>query len=1208
MRLIESFTDEHRPSTGLPRNCLVEDDDGLLILILEDPIPLRAKAKLSEVQMTSTWDGEQYHHVLTERPSETFLCQVLQRVVEVHLALDEIEEQRKLDAWRSPFVSIHTHSEYSPLDGLSKIPEILDLVEGPGVFITDHGTCAGHAELQVEARKRDLFGGCGLEAYWVPDRLVREDQFSYRHLILLAQNQTGLQNLWAASTEANHTGFYGKPRLDWDLLKRYSEGLICSTACLRGPLSDLLLEGRVEEARAVLGRFMDIFGDRLYLELHTTHVHGQEHLNRMLVDLGQEMGLPLLAAVDSHYPCSDDYDIHQLWIKAQISARKGAAKSEGGDDDRLFSGRQDYHMMTRDEVRQHLSYLPASIVDEAVDNTVALLQRCTPYDIVKQGNPMYAPEKGRKYATDRLLAVCRANWDRKITQRRHSKPEEAYVDRFVYEMNMLIDKNFTDYFMIVHDYTRWTKDQGILVGPGRGSGAASLVAYLADITEVDPVEYDLPFARFLTVDREDPPDFDLDFPATKRSIIQGYVTNRWGFDNVMRVGTHTRLRNKGAIKDMARVLNETAMAIDYADIEAINKIIDDEEKGSAGLGYPWEHILNSQEDALAPYIAKYPALFDAAGRVVGRLRSYGRHAAGMVISTTEPLTGKLPMRKGAEGEGNDQMIAEFDYRALEALGLLKFDILTLSTLDTLQNCIDLIRQRRGISIDFYEWQDEFDDPQVWEALADGSTLGVFTFETTSMTELVRRIRPDSIAVLAATNALGRPGPMRSGATELFIRRRAGREEVVYDHPLMEQVVSSTYGLILFQEQVMRTTQVLAGFSDAESEKVRKILGKKLKDQAAAKGEEFVRRAWETSGVEEPVARRIWDQMATFSLYGFNLAHSVCYAMLGYYCAWFRVHYPEEFFTSVLSVADKDRVPEFVSECKKLGFAVLPPDVNESKVDFTAEPLAVRYGLTQIKGVGTGAAEAIVAHQPYASFEEFREKTKGTDCNMGVIKTLASVGAFDSIYPNRKELEKFLAMEVSGEMTRCVHKDPKSVSSMDFICHFDWESEPVELTTKGKAKKRKPAPKRCTTACRHYTPSGLPEGVIDPYTPAEIREKEMEHLGVWLTSTPFDRIPVELWEADADGYRLYRGSEVSIGNSGTYTIPGIPKRIKKVKTRTDEDMAFVDLLATDEAISIAVFPRDWAQVKPLIQVGKLGIYEIFKKDRKYSFKAFTPISD
>jgi DNA polymerase-3 subunit alpha len=958
---------------------------------------------------------------------------------------------------------------------------------------------------------------------------------------------------------------------------------------------------------------MDIYGDRLYLEIHTTHASGQEELNKGLVSLGQEMGLPLIAAIDSHYPCASDYDLHQLWLRAQMSAKKGGAKVEGGDDSKLFAGRQDYHMMTRDEVRKHLDYLPESAIEEAVDNTVALVGRCEPYKIVKLGTPMYSPDRGRKYATDRLFAVCKANWERKILNRRHTKPIEAYLERFEYEMKILIAKDFTDYFMIVHDYTRWVKDRGILVGPGRGSGAASLIAYLADITEVDPLEYDLPFARFITIDREDPPDFDLDFPASKRAFIQQGITERWGFDYVMRVGTHTRLKNKGAIRDMYRVLRDS-MTIDFADVDAICKIIDDEESGSAGLGFPWDQVMLSAEEALAPYIKRYPMLFEAASRVAGRLKSYGRHAAGLVISTEEPLSGTLPMRKGAEEEGNDQMIAEFDYRALETLGLLKFDILTLRTLDTLQRCLELIKERRGVSIDLYEWQHEFDDPQVWEAFSEGNTLGVFTFETSAMTELIKRIRPDSISVLAAINALGRPGPLRSGATELYIRRRAGQEEMSYDHPLMEQVVSSTYGLILFQEQVMRTTQVLAGFSDAESEKVRKILGKKLKDQVEAKGEEFVQRAWEANQVEESVARKIWDQMATFSLYGFNLAHSVSYAMLGYYCGWCRVHYPEEFFTAVLSTVDKDAVPKFVNECKKLGFAVLPPDINESKKDFTAKPLSVRYGLLGIKDVGDKAVDAIIAAQPFMSFEQFREAMKGTACNMGTIKTLAAVGAFDSLYANRKQLETFLELESEGEDARCIHRDPSSTSSRDFICHYDWDNEPVELTAKGKPKVRKDRPKICTKVCRHYEPIGLPTAQIEPYTQAEIREKEMEYLGVWLSSTPFDRIPSEAWQDNDSGLRLYRGSEVLLGQAGIYMVAGIPQAIKPHRTKAGDPMAFVELLCYDEVVSMAVFPSDWKCrcpercVRHQIRIGKMGLYEIRKKERKYQLKAFNPISD
>jgi DNA polymerase-3 subunit alpha len=1516
MRLVEVEIYSQERQGEWPAHCLLEDEDGYRILLSQDPLPRQIMNEMGNAQMLVRRTDTGYAHELLPASDLAFVCQSLQGVSAIHLLQRQRESQRRLDAIKNAFVSIHTHTEFSALDGLTKVEELIDIVVQagqPGVAVTDHGNCASHADLVKLALKKDIVPICGEEANWVQDRFVRENQYAYNHLILLAQNEKGLHNLWAASTEANRSGFYGRPRMDWEILRRYSEGLICSTACLRGPLSDFILADRVDLAKALLARFMDIFRDRLYLEIHSNTLPDQVKLNVVLAQLGQELSLPIIAAVDSHYPCAEDYDLHQLWLRAQTSGRKGDAKVEGGDDSRLFSGHQDYHLMTRAEVRAKLDYLPQAVIDEAMDNTVVLMKSVEPYNIVKSSTPMFAPDKGRKYATRRLLEICMANWDRKITRRRHSKPESVYRERFEYEMKILIAKEFTDYYMIVQDYVRWVKDRQILVGPGRGSGAASLVAYLADITEVDPLEFDLPFARFITIDRPDPPDFDLDFPTSKRGFIQDGITDRWGFEYVMRVGTHTRLKNKGAIKDMYRVLRDS-MYIDYVDIEAICKIIDGEESDSAGLGKKWEEVMLSAEVALAPYIAKYPVLFERASRVVGRLKTYSKHAAGLVISTGEPLSGRLPMRRGADEDAPDdseQMVAEFDFRALESMGLLKFDILTLRTLDTLQLCIDLIRERKGLVIDVYEWQEEFDDPQVWEAIGEGNTLGIFTFETPAMTEMIKRVRPQSIIDLAVINALGRPGPQRSGATELYLRRRAGQEQVVYDHPLMEEVTSSTYGIILFQEQVMRTTQVLAGFSDIEAEKVRKILGKKLKDEAAAKGEEFVKGCLE-KGIEETIARHLWDQMATFSLYGFSICvtgdtrvhlagangvnsgfhtveqmyrrlhgpmrfkasgrpkrgeeftgpcmccgaeesvvwtrgwcnacyvwknkfltlgvhalslyddgrirparmkdvvysgtqevfeillengmsisstaehqhlamdgyrktcdlrpgmglvvdagyeptpkeearcytkltgleatqqchgrvngafgpdnwaytdgswaiwsrwrqeiprvcsrcgatpdeasihcahldgnrqnnvpenyawmcqschfkhdyavngrkgryhrghpsavvpvvaitskglqetydvvmaddphnfvangivthncHSVPYAMLGWYCAWFRVHYPEEFFTSILSTVEKDNVPKFVNECKKLGFQILPPDINISKQDFTAHPMAVRYGLLGIKGVGGKAIEVILVNQPYSSFEEFREKMKKTPCDMGVIKTLAAAGAFDSIYPNRKQLEVFLEIEAEGEDTRCINKDPASVSSTDFICHFDWDSEPVEFTAKGKAKQRKPPPKRCTIGCRHYDPRGLPTDQIEPYTPAEIREKEMEHLGVWLSSTPFDRIPEEFWNESTSGLRLYPGSQVSVAPNGTYMIAGIPQMVKPHRDRMGNQMAFIEILAKDDVISMAVFSSEWPKLKNQIGVGKLGLYSVHKKDRRLSFKAFHPIAD
>lgn len=1116
-------------------------------------------------------------------------------VLDVEIALEQRDAQRRLDLSKGNFANIHTHTEFSALDGLTTIKELIAAAVAdnqPGVAVTDHGVCAAHPELFKEASAAGIIPAAGLEAYFVPDRFDKTGGQNYNHLLLIAEDQVGLKNLWAASTEANRTGFYYKPRFDYDLLERYGEGLIASTACLRGVLSDAILNGRYQEADAILARFMALFPDRLYLEIHANQLPDQMRLNEYLVTTADKYGLPLLAAVDSHYPCADDYTLHQRWLRAQTHSNK----DKESDDSGLFTGKQDYHLMGREEVRKALSYLPARAVEEALDSTVDLIHQIKHYDIVKSEPPIFSIAHGRSYAIQRLVDLCLANWERKIVNRPHTQPLSVYLERFEYEMGILKQKDFCDYYCIVADYVRAAKEAGILVGPGRGSGTASLVAYLSDITEVDPVEYDLPFARFITVDRVDPPDFDIDFPASKRGWIQHYVAQRWGFDHVARVGTHIRLQNKGAFRDMARLLKEE-MPIDNADIDAICKIIEEEERDSAGLGKPWEAVYAANEDLLEPYLKKYPELFANAERILGRLKSYGKHAAGLVISTGEPLTGRLPMRQGDE----DQMVVELDFPALEAMGLLKFDFLTLRNLDTLQVCIDLIKERRGVTINFYNWIEEFNDPTVWENISDGHTLGMFQFETKSMTRLVKRMVPTNIRNLADINALVRPGPQRSGMTELYFRRREGRETVQFPHPSLEPLLVHTQGVVIYQEQVMNICKVLAGFDDVNADKVRKILGKKKPEETEAKGREFLAGAL-ALGIDGGIAQALWDQMAEFAKYGFSVCHSVPYSIVGYWCAWLRVNYPEEFMTAVLSTVDKDRVPEFVDECQRMGYRVLPPDINKSAKDFTTDGTSIRYGFLGVKNIGEAAVESILSLRPFTSYEDFRERTKGSKCNLGTIKTLAAVGALDSLYPNRKQLEINLASESSGDNVVCVNKDETVIDAPNGLpCRFDWSSEPILLTAKGKPIKRKDPPKRCTKACRHYSPAGFPVTNGEGYTPEEIQEREMELLGVWLSSTPFDKLPAEIW-----GNELQAGEAIESAPNGRYRTAAILKSIRVTKDSTGRTMAFADLLAKDATLSTVIFNDHWERYQNLLRESQMGLYELMKTDRGYQLKYFMPL--
>jgi DNA polymerase-3 subunit alpha len=1150
-------------------------------------------------------------------------------------------------AVQTGFVHGHTHAEYSPLDGLSTVSELVAeaVKDGqPGLALTDHGRCSGHPQLQAECLKAGIKPVFGIEAYFVHDRHLRGSDIEapvgettrkgkpltaaqkvlndYYHLILWAMDEEGLHNLWSMSTESFRDGFYGHPRMDWDTLRRHSGGIMAASGCLRGPLSVPILKDDEEAARANLGKMLDIFGDRFYLEVQPNALAEQEKVNRALVTMGKEFGVPLMATVDSHYPTQADHAAHQAWIALQIHK----SDDEEGEGD-LFSVNLDLYMQSEADVRKGLAYLGADAVDEAVKSTLDLVTRTDARIGGKPTAPVYSKVGGADKDIQRLLDLCIENWE-KIG----SKPDQdAYMARFEREFALLKAKGFCGYFLMVADYCRHAKDNGLLVGPGRGSGAGSLVAYLSDITEVDPIEARLPFERFMTEGRVSLPDFDVDFPASKKEVMLGYLVEKYGADYVIQIGTHLRLKSKGIVQNLGRaMMNELVSSFLPADFDwtdtdrarearaarqveiqrdlaLVSKIIEGAEAGTAGLGMPWDELWAQFGEDLNPYRQKYPKLFSMADKLVGRLKSYGKHAAGVVISTDRPLTGWLPLMGGEDG----RMISQFDMVALEDMGLVKFDILTIRTLDTVQMAVDLIRDQRQVDIEIYKWDEEYSDPAVWEEISRGNTLGMFQIETKAGTRLATRMRPQSMSELADMNTIVRPGPMRSGLTEIYLKRRSGEEIVTYADPRMEEILGDAQGAPIYQDHVLELLMKLAGYSSDEADEVRKILGKKKVEKIGPAGQEFVHRAREWGGMDREVAQHLWDQLAEFAKYGFNKAHAYSYSMITYWTAWLKIHYPVEFFVAALSTIDKDKIPEFIKEVRRNGYTVLPPDINSSSKGFKAEPLAVRYGLDAIKGIGETAVDYLIEGQVYTSFEQFDEYVtqKGTKANAGVQMLLARIGALDSLEPRRAALVKMLTDRKDGADTRCMHRDDnvfvplttrKELTGGDNedllvpdFCGFDWDSEerPVNPRT-GKKLKRKLPPKKCTKACRQYTaPPPMTLSADEEFSDEDIRAIEHELLGVFLSSTPFDKIP----EEDRQQYRA-DAEKLITGDPGFYTVSAILMGVRKTKTRaSQEEMAFLTLDTEVSTVEAVAFPKTWIDISTGMHTGQLCLAVLEKQD-------------
>jgi DNA polymerase-3 subunit alpha len=1211
--VIQSFhPSPYHHSGEYPSPCVVEDVDGVRIFISplgEDPEAIKDIALSSGCTMTVIedvlGDGNRLvsiHHEEGPEWADEFSFPGYPSYRE---ALSFYASQPT-----GGFVHLHTHSEFSSLDGLSTVKEIVEKAVAdrqPAIAITDHGTCASHPHLQTECDKAGIQAIFGLEANFVDDRfrrpitapkgsskeeldMVKQDQSEVRdywHLILWAQNDVGLRNLWAMSTEANREGFYYRPRMDWDTIEKYSEGVMCSTACLRGPVSSAILEGRDDLALARMARLKDIFGDRLYAEIHTNGLEQQKTVNETVVSLADSLSVPLIAVTDSHYSCPEHKDAHHVWIAAQTNKSLG-------DDSGLFEDDADYHIMTRSEVEQSLSYMNPSVVQTAMSNTVRLAQRCSARLSGDPTPPIYSVRGGVEADKETLIDLCLAHWEEKVVGK--SRPQSEYVERFEYEMKMLISKDLCGYFDIVADYCQWSKRNGILVGPGRGSGGASLVAYLCGIIEIDPVDAELPFGRFLTQGRTELPDFDIDFPSERLPDVIAYVVDKWGEESVVRVGTHIKLKSKGVVRDVARTL-KGMVEIDYTDLEAISKIIDNAERNTAGLGLSWEELWNLHGDELGPYRSLYPRLFELCDIMVGRLKSYGKHAAGLVIAAGENLTDRLPLRRG--GDNDDELVAEFDKDALAALGLVKFDFLGLRNLDTLQRCVDLVKVRTGEVIDLYRWKSEYAEDNVWSFLSEGNTLGCFQIETTVGTRMTRYVQPKNLHDLADVITLDRPGPMRSGLDKLYLDRRFGRAPVTYADPRLKDVLHRTYGVMLYQEDIMGICQKLAGYDEEQADYVRSILGKKKVEAAKVEGRKIVSAAIERGMTQEAI-EAIWTQMEEFSRYSFNKAHAYGYAVLAYWCAWLSYHYPVEFFTAAMSTVDAARIPEFVIGSKARKSPVLPPDINVSGLGFTADESVIRFGLDAIKGVGDKAAASIIEQQPYSSFEEFMERKP---VNIGVTKLLVRAGCFDSLNPNRRQLEGFVAQHESGDIDRCIHWNPNATGAPnDLPCTFDWSSEPDRLGKSGKVLKPIPIPKKCNVRCRHFEKrTSLTPVDVEPYTSKEIRDIETELFGIFLSSSPFDVIPQQslgefftasLLQATMDGCRL--------------PAIAIVQKVRETTDKNGKKMGFADLFAQDGVIRTVCFQSQWRALHRNLTVGSMVIARIDKEGEAFILKDVQPL--
>ena len=892
----------------------------------------------------------------------------------------------------SRFVHLHCHTEYSLLDGANKVDKLLERIKAlkqPAVAMTDHGNMFGAVEFYREAMSHGIKPIIGCEIYVAPTsrfekKGVDKGPKEYNnHLILLAMNKEGYRNLCKLVSLGYMEGFYYKPRIDKDLLRELNGGLIALSACLQGEVSQALNYGVYEKAKAAAETYATIFGDRYYIEIQDNKLAEQEKVNRQLVELAKELSIPVVATNDCHYGERADFHAHDVLLCVQT----GKTVS---DDNRLKIETDELYLKSADEMNQGFDYCPG-----AVERTLEIADRCNvDIEFGKYHFPNFTPPKEISL-DDYLDELAHQGLEQRLEGIIDAELRKSYVERLEYELDVIKRMQFPGYFLVVADFINYAKENGIPVGPGRGSSAGSLVAYALKITDLDPIRHVLLFERFLNPERRSMPDIDVDFCIRGRAQVIQYVKDKYGADRVAQIATFGTLKAKAAIRDVGR-----ALGLSFAETDAIAKLIPAPKQG---FDYPLTEAMK-MEPRLGEMMKNDPrikTLMDHALRLEGLVRHASTHAAGVVLSNL-PLVDHLPLFVDKEGG----IVTQYDMSCVEKIGLVKFDFLGLKTLTLIHDCLKLIEITHGETMDINRLP--LDDKKTYRTLCNGNTTGVFQLESTGIREMTVKIRPNCFEDLVAILALYRPGPLDSGMAEEYIKRKHGKEKIKYLHPLLDTILKDTYGVIVYQEQVMQIAQVLGGYTMGDADILRRAMGKKDPQEMAAQRERFVDGA-RAKKIDEKKATEIFDQMETFARYGFNKSHSAAYALVSYQTAYLKTHYPVEFMASLMTseMGDTDKVIKNLSECRAKDIEVLAPDVNESRADFTPIGDKVRFGLAAVKNVGEKAVEVILESRskdgPFSSLFDFCRRVDMTAVNRRVIESLIKCGAFDATQVSRARM-------------------------------------------------------------------------------------------------------------------------------------------------------------------------------------------------------------
>jgi DNA polymerase III subunit alpha len=1037
----------------------------------------------------------------------------------------------------SNFVHLHLHTDYSLLDGACEIGKLMDRaaeLKMPAVAITDHGNLFAAVKFYHAAQQRNLKPIIGCEVYVAPanrfDRSANADRPN--HLVLLCENERGYRNLVKLASAAYTEGYYYKPRIDKGLLAQHSEGLIGLSACLRGEVAAALSADRYETARQAAYDLRDIFGKgNFYLEIQDQNFEEERRINPSLVRLARETGIPLVATNDCHYLTQGDARAQEVLMCIQTGKTLG-------DPNRMKFPSDQFYFKSHDEMLQVFGEIPEALartleIAERVHLHLEQNQHVFPHFEVPAGETL---DSFFETVTRQGFEERRAGLERLRAAGRLRHPLEAYQERLERELELIKQMRYAGYFLIVWDFIRFAREQCIPVGPGRGSAAGSLVSYALHITDIDPLQYGLIFERFLNPERISFPDIDIDFCMRRRGEVINYVTEKYGRENVSQIITFGTMGAKAVLRDAGR-----ALEMPYAEVDRIAKLVPNV------LNITLDEALqqNPEFRQLQARDSRVADLVEVARRLEGLARHASTHAAGVVISPT-PLSEIVPLHKSSK----DEITTQYGMDDLEKIGLLKMDFLGLTTLTVVDDCVRLIEAARGEKLDLAALP--LDDPATYELLGKGLTSGIFQFESRGMTDILRRTKPSRLTDLTALNALYRPGPIQGGMIDDFIARKLGRKRVTYDLPQLKEILEETYGVIVYQEQVMQIAASLAGFSLGEADVLRRAMGKKKHEEMVAMREKFLAGA-RSNGVPERKAEKLFALVEQFAGYGFNKSHSAAYALIAFQTAYLKAHYPVEFMAALLTSesGNQDKLVQYLNECRDLGIGILPPDVNSSDHHFTPAGSNIRFGLTAIKNVGGTAIQSVLeARAQLGRFESIFHFCEHVDLrllNKRVLESLNKAGAFDSLGAERAQLAEVLdrAMELGARHQR------ETQSGQHGLFQANGES---------------PQPRRIE----------LPE--VEPWSAAERLAGEKEVLGFYVTGHPLEKYSAQL----ASVTRYDSSSLDGLEHEAAVTLAGILTNLRIRPSRKGDLWASAQLEDLRGAVELLVFPQALQQLKDVLK--------------------------